>query len=210
MSSVWRSRPDARLPGIDAMKSVADISDAKDAANPFASGSGAQAGQAWVVTGPQKAGYDNVFETLQRTGDKATGGACRQTMLNSGLAQGDLSKIWQLGYRWRRMSRSGRVCSVHVPYGGDCAGEAASRCSSTGLHSAFQKVGDCEGPRSKCAYEGAHSIYFKRTKKKNVTFQSRGGILFSFKRMLLSSFLIQTRRRKAGAKQAVSSKFRHR
>ena len=29
-------------------------------------------------------------------GDKATGGACRQTMLNSGLAQGDLSKIWQL------------------------------------------------------------------------------------------------------------------
>lgn len=78
------------------MKSVADVADAKDAANPFANGGGAQAGQAWVVTGPQKAGYDNVFETLQRTGDKATGGACRQTMLNSGLAQGDLSKIWQL------------------------------------------------------------------------------------------------------------------
>ena len=124
---------------------------------------------------------------------------------------GSFQDMAALGYRWRRMSRSGRVCSVHVPYGGDCAGEAASRCSSTGLHSAFQKVGDCEGPRSKCAYEGAHSIYFKVTKiKKNVTFQSRGGILFSFKRMLLSSFLIQTRRRKAGAKQAVSSKFRHR
>ena len=33
----------------------------------------AHAGKAWVVSGPQKAAYDNVFETLQRNGDKATG-----------------------------------------------------------------------------------------------------------------------------------------
>ena len=85
-----------RLPGIDAMKSVADVADAKGAANPFSAGSGVQAGQAWVVSGPQKSGYDNVFETLQRTGDKATGAACRGTMVNSGLGQADLSKIWQL------------------------------------------------------------------------------------------------------------------
>lgn len=85
-----------RLPGIDAMKSVADVADAKGAANPFSAGGGVQAGQAWIVSGPRKAGYDNVFETLQRTGDKATGAACRTTMVNSGLAQADLSKIWQL------------------------------------------------------------------------------------------------------------------
>ena len=85
-----------KLPGIDAIKSVADVADAKGAANPFADGSGSQAGVAWVVSGPQKAGYDNVFETLQRTGNKATGQACRSTMLNSGLGQDQLSKIWTL------------------------------------------------------------------------------------------------------------------
>jgi hypothetical protein len=88
-----------RLPGIEALKSSADVVDAKDAANPFAaSGSmnSAHAGKAWVISGPQKASYDNVFETLQRNGDKATGASCRQTMINSGLDQGQLGKVWTL------------------------------------------------------------------------------------------------------------------
>jgi EH domain-containing protein 1 len=65
-----------RLPGIEALKATGDVVDAKDSSNPFAaSGSmnAAHAGKAWVISGPQKASYDNVFETLQRTGDKATG-----------------------------------------------------------------------------------------------------------------------------------------
>ena len=88
-----------RLPGIEALKSSADVVDAHDAANPFAaSGSmnAAHAGKAWIVSGPQKASYDNIFETLQRTGDKATGASCRQTMINSGLNQQQLGGIWNL------------------------------------------------------------------------------------------------------------------
>jgi EH domain-containing protein 1 len=88
-----------RLPGIEALKSTADVVDAKDASNPFAATgamNSAHAGKAWVVSGPQKAAYDNVFETLPTQGGKATGTSCRQTMINSGLDQAQLGSIWNL------------------------------------------------------------------------------------------------------------------
>ena len=52
--------------------------------------------RSWIVSISQKASYDNVFETLQRYNDKATGATCRQTMINSGLNQRQLGSIWNL------------------------------------------------------------------------------------------------------------------
>merc|ERR1711988_539856 len=86
-----------KLPGIEEMKSHAAVVDAgASSPNPFAGNVSAKASDAWIISMPQKASYDNVFDTLQLSGNKATGGVCKDVMLRSGLAQQLLSKIWTM------------------------------------------------------------------------------------------------------------------
>lgn len=77
--------------------------------NPFGSlGNGDSAGAgdtdgpeeqvAWAVTGPSKKKWDQLFESLGPSGTPPSlgGAAVRDVMLQSGLAQGSLRKVWDL------------------------------------------------------------------------------------------------------------------
>lgn len=53
--------------------------------------------QAWIITGALKSKYDNYFFRLSGGQEKISGATARPIMLESGLSDAQLWKIWQLG-----------------------------------------------------------------------------------------------------------------
>ena len=50
----------------------------------------------WVVSGPEKLRYDNIFHTLPSDNDKVKGADCRRVFMQSGLSNEQLKVIWGL------------------------------------------------------------------------------------------------------------------
>merc|ERR1719499_1637230 len=68
--------------------------------NPFANNELAEANldpsMRWVVTGPQKAEFDNKFYSLELSNGAASGNQVRNVMMQSQLSQDALAAIWEL------------------------------------------------------------------------------------------------------------------